>query len=327
MNDHDLNFPEAIRTLKYAQQYTAQILAWTNGQPELTERLCQMILSDSLPETPDAIPQYVNEVVCQYLENDLYDTENPDNAKVLTLLERITVTLLNSEASESLLTCYQKVLLSPQPQPFLDTVSENRLRQVGLLQVTPQRDITVSNLMLKKAFNLDWTTQALAQKQAKQTLDKYHLALIGGLISALIFGSAWGLSRYSPYVRLLNCNGREEFKRAVDANVALNAAQIETSIRELSQLNQTQSIPEVCTSILYDLQYSQAIYISAGTYNNPLAAVKTLCEIPAQYFAERLTKPWITRWVNLYQSTTFPQDVSTFLQANPCPGASVLSRS
>jgi hypothetical protein len=303
-----------------------QTIAWTNGQPELTERIYELVIENRLKNVSPLRKEDINDLIQSHFQLNLLASNDYKEVKVQKLLSEIHEALCQENHTLERLKEYQKILLSNKQRIYSGSPEQDYLKEIGLIVIDSNQKISVANLIYKKIFNLDWAESKLDQLLNKKTFDKYHLALITGIISILIFSLFQGFVRYSPYARLIQCNNNSALREAIDANISLEEQKIDASIRQLKELQNEQKLSRNCEVILHDLQYSQAIYVRAGINSNPMEAVKTLCDIPERYYIERDIQPWFTRWTSLYRKTNFSQDLSQFLSANTCSASTFLSR-
>ncbi|WP_404789461.1 hypothetical protein [Altericista sp. CCNU0014] len=302
-----------------------QILAWTNGQPVLTRRIQQLLAEQEPLEKFEKDVATVNKVVRGHFKYELLHSADPRDAEVVKLLRNICDALTQGSSSLLLLSYYKEILVARKKNNYNDIPEQNQLLKIGIVSVDSDGKLTVANPIYKKIFNLDWTEERLERLLDRKRIDKYHLALITGLISVLVFALFQGFTRYAPYARLIQCNG-PAFKAAIDANIALDEAKIDRAVSQLKDMQRQQSFSPGCEAILHDLQYSQAIYLRAGIDNNPMEAVKELCNIPEQYYAERNIQPWFARWLSLYRKTSFAADFKAYISSHNCPASDFLSR-
>lgn len=135
-----VNDPEAI--LK-------EILAWTGGQPFLTQKLCQIVVQKSLSSQPD-----IAELVNEYIIKDWEDKDEPEHLR--TIRDR----LLNDETKAiAILGLYQQILREDLPAE--DCVgSETDLRLSGAI-VKRNGYLQVYNPIYKTVFHEDWVKRQL----------------------------------------------------------------------------------------------------------------------------------------------------------------------
>jgi hypothetical protein len=92
------------------QAVLQEILAWTAGQPFLTQKLCQIVLrqpeSVRGEEIADPSPiHWVADLVCTYIVNNWESQDEPEHLR--TIRDRI---LRNEQAAGRLLAIYEQVL-------------------------------------------------------------------------------------------------------------------------------------------------------------------------------------------------------------------------
>ena len=226
--------------------------------------------------------------------------------------------MLQSEDSFGILQRYRELYGAKNGTLSRDDSIEKSLINSQLVIKDPTGKVGISNLIFRKVFNQGWLESEIKRQKTRNRLDKYHLALLAGLLSILLVSLGQYFLR-SPYRQLAQCNGNPVYKEAIEAKNSLDEREMEASIIALKSMIADESLPESCRQILYDLQYDQAIYLSAGIDNTPLRSVKILCEIPPEYFQGSLVKPWFSRWLRLYQKTDFPLKMRQYLSNNSCP--------
>ena len=320
-----LEITESLKTIPNYHRIYEQILAWTNGQKEFTDYLLQLIYLRWNEEdfNININENTVNDLVINEFDIEQLTANSAEELEAVKLIQTIKKELINEEYGAKLLVRYRDLLINNDffyTNSFLD----NRLIKLGLAKLNDGKKIVISSLIFKKIFNLDWVNQQISRKKNQKKLDKYHLILVTSLVSIILLSLLQYFLQYSPYKKLLQCNNNPIYKNAIDANIALDETKIQESIERLKEMRELGQIEENCLEILYDLQYSQAIYLSAGIDNKPLQSVKTLCEIPESYFENRTVQPWFTRWSSLYRKTTFPQELKQYLNTTSCPAQSIL---
>lgn len=133
-----------------------RILAWTGGQPFLTQKICNLIVSDgkSIPHSQESA--FIDKLVRDSILNNWENQDNPQHLK--TIRQRL---LDNESDSRKLLEIYQKIL---QKQGiYSDNNPETiKLRLSGLV-VCRNNKIEVYNPIYKQVFNENWVRQELAK--------------------------------------------------------------------------------------------------------------------------------------------------------------------
>ncbi|MBD2179203.1 AAA-like domain-containing protein [Pseudanabaena sp. FACHB-1998] len=141
------------------------ILAYTGGQPFLTQKICQIILtsSDSIPLNHELV--WVSNLVRSRLIDNWEAQDQPEHFK--TIRDRILWSSENRQGK--LLGLYQQILVS---EPSLkknieggiiadDSPEQTELRITGLV-VKREGKLRVYNPIYAAIFNLNWVNQALA---------------------------------------------------------------------------------------------------------------------------------------------------------------------
>jgi hypothetical protein len=343
MNNLDFDHQSSLKTSLFVEELTIlkninnchsilqQILAWTNGQRDLNRYICHLIVDYAKRDLDEIDREVINQIIRDNFNIDLLENKTLvdkyfPSKPVVRLIERLRNALTQKSLALDLLNSYKELLLEHHKN-YNNSIEQNKLIEIGIARLNLQREIVVFNPIYKKIFNLAWVDRELEQHLRQKTLDKYHLALITGLVSLFLFSLFQGFVRYSPYGKLLQCNSDKAFKESIEANIALDEAKIEESIEKLKNIQANGNLSKNCAAILYDLQYSKAIYFQAGIRGNPMSAVETLCEIPDTYFASRNIQPWFTRWQSLYRQTNFNQDLEQYLKDNNCTAARLLKNS
>ena len=323
MNDSQPIINEPSGILQSHPEYEAihdQILAWTNGHPILTRYLWeQLSLLEGDPESSSFIaPETVNQLVRQHFSIHPSRIASFPDPRIQQLLSGIYLTLMQGDDSASTLQRYQEIYGVKNGAVSRDDSIEKSLINSQLVAQDPTGKVQISNLIFRKVFNQDWLSSELKRQKSRNRLDKYHLALLAGLLSILLVSLGQYFLR-SPYRQLAQCNGDPVYNEAIEAKNSLDERKVTASISALKAMMAEDTLPEPCRQILYDLQYDQAIYLSAGIDNTPLRSVEILCEIPPEYFQGSLVKPWFSRWLRLYQKTDFPRRMRQYLANNSCP--------
>lgn len=176
-----------------------RILDWTNGQPFLTQKLCQLIVESQqnsrlAEQTREPInsADLVDRLVQSRIIHNWKAQDNPEHLR--TIRDRIE---RNDQRAARMLTIYQQVLQSDQASAFREPLfkpdrvkADDSGEQIELLLsglvVQEQEYLKVRCPIYEKIFNLTWVEQQLA------TLRPYSEAL-----------NAWVTSRQRDQSRLL----------------------------------------------------------------------------------------------------------------------------
>ncbi len=159
----------------------AAILAWTGGQPFLTQKVCRLAyfqLSGS-EDIPAAIAQLVQqEIIINWEAQD-----EPQHLK--TIRDRL---LFDEKTASRLLGIYQQIL--QQKQIPADGSPSQRLLQLTGLVVKEQGKLRVACRIYQEVFNQDWVQQQLTIVRPYGSAIKAWLASGGKNTSCLLQGEA-----------------------------------------------------------------------------------------------------------------------------------------
>ena len=135
----------------HAEELLAEILAWTGGQPFLTQKLCQLVLEKAHKESQ------IEQIIETYIIHDWETQDEPEHLR--TIRDRLC--LRNSSKTIRLLGLYQEIL-----QKSIISVNNSseqiELRLSGLV-VERQGNLEVNNPIYAQIFNLAWVENKLAQ--------------------------------------------------------------------------------------------------------------------------------------------------------------------
>ncbi|HEY9729331.1 MAG TPA: AAA-like domain-containing protein, partial [Chroococcales cyanobacterium] len=132
----------------------AEVLAWTGGQPFLTQKVCKLILTNLACIEAKREAELVEGLVRSHLIENWEATDEPVHLR--TIRDRI---LSNERRAGRLLGLYQQIL---QQQDVMDDESpEHRTLKLTGLVVKEQGFLRVSNRIYQEVFNLAWVEQQL----------------------------------------------------------------------------------------------------------------------------------------------------------------------
>jgi hypothetical protein len=121
----------------------AQILAWTNGQPDLTESLSQMATAQQHLLKPGREIAFVNQLVQTYFVPDLIDSPEPKDQKVAGHLNQVQTLLLSDKTrDQALLHYYRKCVASPTGRRMDNSFTKNCLVLSGLISICRVLNLT-----------------------------------------------------------------------------------------------------------------------------------------------------------------------------------------
>jgi uncharacterized protein (UPF0548 family) len=136
------------------QTLLKELLAWTNGQPFLTQKLCQLIRSEaeSIPANQEA--EWVKTLVQTRMLDQWESQDEPEHLR--TIRDRI---LRGPLPATQLLPIYQQILAS-EAINLLDSSETEELLLSGLI-VKHQGQFRVNNRIYAAIFNQSWIETAL----------------------------------------------------------------------------------------------------------------------------------------------------------------------
>ncbi len=135
------------------QTILKEVLAWTNGQPFLTQRLCKLIRNTCSPIPPNGESEWLANLVKTQIINNWEAQDEPEHLK--TIRDR----LLKSKQSTHLLALYQQVL-EQLGISLSNTPAERELLLSGLV-VKQQELLRVQNRIYASIFDRSWLATEL----------------------------------------------------------------------------------------------------------------------------------------------------------------------
>lgn len=132
-----------------------EILAWTGGQPFLTQKLCQLICNSSTPIPPNKEAEWIEDLVQTKIINDWEAQDEPEHLK--TIRDR----LLNSDENKStqLLELYGQIW-HQGTIAAVNSPEESELLLSGLV-VKQQGTLKVHSRIYKSIFDHSWIQQQI----------------------------------------------------------------------------------------------------------------------------------------------------------------------
>jgi hypothetical protein len=210
------------------QRVLQEILAWTGGQPFLTQRLCKLILTKGWGlETGDE--SKLDELVKTYVITNWESQDEPEHLK--TIRDRI---LSSDQLAGRLLGLYQEILQHGEVAAD-DSPQQMQLRLTGLV-VKQQSKLKVYNSIYESVFNLSWVERELAKlRPYSQALrawidtnrqDESRLLRGAALQDALIWAAdkSLGVEDYQFLAASQESDKREAIEAQKQANEILQAA-------------------------------------------------------------------------------------------------------
>ncbi|MBG1269837.1 CHASE2 domain-containing protein [Nostoc sp. WHI] len=161
-----------------------EILAWSGGQPFLTQKLCQLAIASS-PIPPNGEAEYVEKLVHSQVIENWESQDEPEHLR--TIRDRIFY-----QRTKQLLELYQQILQTGQITAH-STPEQIELRLSGLV-VKQQGLLKVYNRIYATVFNQNWVNKALSSSQSVslQTLPSKRrlqtVLVLSVVITALVMG-------------------------------------------------------------------------------------------------------------------------------------------
>jgi hypothetical protein len=158
------------RKVSNAQAVLEQVLYWTDGQPFLTQKLCDLILKLAEPIPSNNEKKEVGNLVYLKVIKDWESQDNPEHLK--TIHDRI---LTDKNGNNKLLKLYQNILDSENKKigKILSNDSpEQRKLQLSGLVLKEQGELRIFNRIYKRVFGKRWVDKALKSNQAYAPYDQ-----------------------------------------------------------------------------------------------------------------------------------------------------------
>ncbi|MGI2903573.1 AAA-like domain-containing protein, partial [Tolypothrix sp. VBCCA 56010] len=137
------------------QAVITQVLAWTGGQPFLTQRVCELLRNWNWQENIDSQSKIARIIKTKIIDN--WETQDKQE-HLKTIRDRI---LTNEQIAVALLGLYQQIL--QQNEIAVDSSAEQmRLRLTGLV-VEQQGNLRVYNKIYGNVFDINWVENELGK--------------------------------------------------------------------------------------------------------------------------------------------------------------------
>lgn len=169
------------------QKAIREVLAWTGGQPFLTQKLCCLLVQSiqKIANRGEAIPADISSFLADLVKTHIIKNwEGQDDPEHLrTIRDRI---LRNSSDSDRLLKRY-RTLLRRGSLPSRNTQTALELRLSGLV-VQAQGQLTVRNRIYQTIFNQSWVNQQLRLFARKPQIALWKALALSTLSSLGVIG-------------------------------------------------------------------------------------------------------------------------------------------
>ncbi len=143
------------------QNLIENVLFWTGGQPFLTQKICNLIISSDLLVELGKEAEFVTELVREKVINNWQLNDDPEHLKAIS--NRL---LQNKNYSAKLLRIYDEIWQGKE-MIFNDTPEIQELLLSGLISVCDGK-LRVSNQIYASVFNRNWITNNLPNSDFKK---------------------------------------------------------------------------------------------------------------------------------------------------------------
>jgi PAS domain S-box-containing protein len=130
------------------QTLLKEILAWTNGQPFLTQKLCQLIRDSTAPIPPSGEAEWIEHLIHTQIVDNWESQDEPEHIR--TIRDRI----IKSQQSPHLLALYQQVW-DQSAVAITNSPTERELLLSGII-IKHQGTLTVQNRIYEVIFDQTW---------------------------------------------------------------------------------------------------------------------------------------------------------------------------
>ncbi|MDJ0897521.1 MAG: serine/threonine-protein kinase [Xenococcus sp. MO_188.B8] len=148
-------WPQLQTKTKHPYKVIQEVLSWTECQPFLTKKICQLICDSNSPIPEGKEEQQIEQIVQTYFNQDSQDQEIVQHFQV------VCEHLLTNENYDSfwLLLEYRKILLQ-------ETITDAQIQKVLLntrLIVNQQGKLKIHNCIYQSIFNQEWVARMLLE--------------------------------------------------------------------------------------------------------------------------------------------------------------------
>lgn len=176
------------------QRVLQEILAWSGGQPFLTQKLCQLAIASAIPQ--DNETEYVKKIVRSQVIENWESQDEPEHLR--TIRDRLFCrcaenNILRSEQrTRQLLKLYRQILQTGQIAAD-NSPEQMELRLTGLV-VKQQGLLKVYNRIYATVFNQNWVDKASSGLESVETSplpnrDRLQTVLVlAAIVTALVMG-------------------------------------------------------------------------------------------------------------------------------------------
>ena len=213
----------------------ADILAWTGGQPFLTQKLCDLVIQKADTRTPN-----LAELVQTFVIDNWEEQDQPDHLR--TIRDRI----LNSQRAGYLLERYRQVWRQSESGVVAEEITDEKELQLSGLVVKAHGKLRVYNPIYQHIFDERWIDQELESLRPYAESFKAWLASERHDESRLLRGQAlaealvWEKSKTLPPEdrEYLDASQRKETEEEIAAQKQEAELERETKAKEAAEAAQ-----------------------------------------------------------------------------------------
>ncbi|WP_100902934.1 AAA-like domain-containing protein [Nostoc flagelliforme] len=257
----------------HPQKLLKEVIAWTEGQPFLTQKLCRLLVcfsqndvSRKLKVPPGAEEFWIENVVRSHIIEKWESQDEPEHLR--TIRDRI---LGNEQIAARLLGIYQQILQGGEV-PADDSREQVELLLSGLV-IKKQGFLKIKNRIYQEVFNLEWVGKKLAYLRpyyetfnawiASKEKDESRLLRGQALIDAQTWANGKSLSNLD--YRFLAASEELDRREMQDALEVERAKEIEARVAEQQKrLTQQKKTGTIVTLLLVGMTIKLVISIVWG---------------------------------------------------------------
>ncbi|WP_375473002.1 AAA-like domain-containing protein [uncultured Nostoc sp.] len=279
----------------HPQKVLKEVLAWTEGQPFLTQKLCRLLVNLSqddmgrnLKIPPGTEEFWIENVVRSHIIEKWESQDEPEHLR--TIRDRI---LRNEKFAARLLGIYQQILQGVKV-PADDSREQVELLLSGLV-IKKQGFLQIKNRIYQEVFNLEWVGKKLAYLRpyyenfnawvASEEKDKSRLLRGQALRDAQTWANGKSLSNLD--YRFLAASEELDRREAQQALEAERAQEVEARLaEEQKRLAQQKKNATIVTLLLVGMTIKLVISIVWG-----VSLLRKINALESQLKCTALTTP------------------------------------